>query len=284
MVRKIKSITVFGLGFGLILLIASCDNYVDKVTQQKIDEKLAIYEEERVERENLENSIKKSIQIEAEIHDSLRLKDELKIASFNGNKKNIQDLIDDKFIKSQSRYNLLKIVGHTAKLVNENDTIKKYEVELFSYLNDTIKPEIINPGDDGLLSELKITKKMTATLNFFIGEGSLNNDEIYHGTVSETSNVIIDEKELDLEKIKNQFSTPASMKDVELITRVTVTEYVHKKYKKREKKIKVKEFPVIGSGVSLGTEFYTETSSMERSFKVSIDTTPIKDILSRLGS
>ncbi|SHG30687.1 hypothetical protein [Flagellimonas flava] len=274
---KFLLVTIIGM------TVMSCcdDDKVDKKTQQEIDEKLALYEKENLEREDLEGSIQNSIHIEAEIQDEIKISDELKLNKLETTQ-TIKDLIDDKFIKSQSRYNLLKIVGHTAKLVDENESSKKYEVELFSYLNDSIKPEIINPGKDGLLSELKITKNMTATLKFFIADGSLKDNQIYHGTVSETSNVIIDEKELDLKKLKKEFKTPKSMKNVELITRVTVTEYVHKKYNKRSRKIKVKEFPLIGSGVSLGTEFYTESSRMERSFKVSIDTTPIEDIIRRL--
>ncbi len=278
---KNRTCKLFSIIFSLCLFLVGCDNYVDKETQKKIDESLTIQKEQESKRLELEKSFQNKILFEAYIPDEIKITDELQTESFNGDIE-LKDLLDSKYIKAQSRYNLLKIIGHTAKLIRSEESKKVYEVDLFSYLNDTIKPVVVNPGEKGLLSELKITKKMAASLNFFIGEGSLNNDEIFHGTVSETANVIIDEKELDLNKIKKMFSTVESRKGVELITRITVTEFLHKKYKKREKKIKVKEFPIIGSGVSLGTEFFTETSSLNRSFKVSIDTTPIADIILRL--
>ena len=278
---KNKSKKILFALFSLTYILIGCDNYVDKETQKLINEKIEFYEKQKSKSDLVNQTLQNSILIEAEIPDEIKISEELGTSNLDGNRE-IMDLMDDKFIKSQSRYDLLKIAGHTTKLVSSDSKTKVYEVDIFSYLNDTIKPKVINPGVNGLLSEFKITNKMTATLNFFIGEGSLNNSEIYHGTVSETANIIIDEKELDLNKIKRVFITPESRKNIELITRVTVTEFLHKKYKKREKKIKVKEFPLIGSGVSLGTEFFTETSSLNKSFKVSIDTTPIEEIIIRL--
>ncbi|TXE11595.1 hypothetical protein FUA26_05880 [Seonamhaeicola algicola] len=266
----------------LLSLLTSCnDENVDSETQAKIDEEIKLQKEEQEKLNIIDKSIGKSMVVQVEIPDSLKIFEELQSDQFVN--KGLSDLVDGKFINDKFRYDLLKVIGHSAKLISSNDNKEVYNVEPFNYLKDKPKPEITYPGDNGLLSELKITNKMTATLSFFGIEGGITNEEIYYGSISETANIIIDDKQMDVTKILSQFSTEESREGVELITRVTVTEFLHKKYKKRDKKIKVKEFPIIKSGVSLGTEFFTENSSLERTFKVSINTTSINDIIARLG-
>ncbi len=262
----------------LILGCGSNEN-VDEETEKLIKEELQLQNKIQEKLNSFDQRIEETLLIKVEIADSLKISNELKEdPTIN---KGLEGLIDDKFINDKFRYDLLKVIGHSAKLKSTTNNIKVYNVQPFNYLKDKPKPKITYPNENGLLSELKITNKMTSTLNFFGIKSGLTNEEIYYGTVSETANLIIDDKLLDLPKIKRQFTTEESRKGVELITMVTVTEFLHKKYTKRERKIKVKEFPLIKSGVSLGKDFFTENSFLKRTFKVSIETTPIDEIISR---
>ena len=273
-------ITLFLICIFLVISCRNDDNILDSETEKLVQQATAELSEELENLNSFDQKLKNSIFLEVELPEQSKVAEEL--LKENVDIENLDDLIDRKFIKSNFRYDLFKVIGHSAKPIVNSNPVKVYEVEIFNYMIDSVKPEIIYPGEAGLLEEIKITKNMTASLSFFIGSGSLENNEIYHGTISETAAVIIDENEIDLDKIKKTFPTEESRSNVELITSITVTEFLHKKYKKREKKIKVKEFPVIKSGVSLGTGFYTENSSLKKKYKISINTTSIQDIISRI--
>lgn len=281
MKKKINFIYKVTLNLFLISILLACNSEENINTKSSVDESLKNSEEEIFKINSFEAKAKESITLTAILPEQLKINNEL--SKENSNFKDFSDLIDNKYINDKFRYDLFKVVGHSAKLVRSTDSIKVYNVEIFNYMIDSVKPEITYPGDRGLLDEVKITKEMAFTLSFFVGNSSLEDKEIFHGTISETANVIIDEKEINIDKILRVFPTENSRKNVDLITRVTVTEFIYKKYKKREKRIKIKEFPLIKSGVTLGTDFFTETSSVKKRYKVSIDTTPIQDIINRSG-
>lgn len=266
----------------LSLVIFSCNDLSKEEIQEK-KEILQVYEENKKNLESIDNELKNSIQIHAKVSDSLKLSDELMSQNLVPGE-NLKKLMKSKFIENEFRYDLMKVIGHSAKLISSTDKEQIYNVELFNYLNDSAKAEVKYPNENGILEEVKITSKMSAALNFFIGSASLENNEIFHSIISQTANIIIDENQINLEKIKREFPNSQSRQNVELITSVTVTEFMNKKYVKREKKIKVSQFPLIKSGVSLGSDFFTESSRLRRRFKVSIQTTPIEDIIQRIGN
>ncbi|WP_160114742.1 hypothetical protein [Aquimarina sp. AU474] len=175
------------------------------------------------------------------------------------------------------RGDLRNLIG----LIATKDNTGKYTVGGVDFKKDSADIELKAP-EGGKLKEYKYDRNQITSINWLLSV-SLEDNELAHFTLEDISRAVLGTPNIDYEKITNSFKlTDQNIDRKYLIAIATVTAITSKKYTKRTRKIKVSEFPLVGSAISAGNELFTSNLEFQRDYRVGMRLIPIKSILEEL--
>ncbi len=175
------------------------------------------------------------------------------------------------------RGDLRNLIG----LIATKGNTGKYTVGGVDFKTDAAAIELKAP-EGGKLKEYKYDRNQITAINWLLSV-SLEDNELVHFTLEDISRAVLSTPNINYEKISRSFKlTDQNIDSKYLIAIATVTAITSKKYTERTRKIKVSEFPLVGSAISAGNELFTSNLEFQRDYRVGMRLIPIKSILEEL--
>lgn len=176
--------------------------------------------------------------------------------------------------------NLALIVGHVLEL---GEGVKggkqKFNVYPRSILKDDVNvaAEIKAPINANS-TEIKATKTDVINLGLSFLDANISNDQFYLFTENTKLNLNLNEREIDSTKLKSYACTDLNTCNEYVIDWANIVEIHTEKYKKADKKVKVKNLPPFISAVINGGDFavMNEESDKRTIYKLHIHIVPIR--------
>jgi hypothetical protein len=155
----------------------------------------------------------------------------------------------------------------------------EYTVGVVPFVKDKSELKVSVPKN-GVLVERKVEKKDEKKLGWILSV-ELDDSEILNYTIEDLSRAILDFEQMDVEKLQAVFNE-SNWNDRFIIVLATATAITHKTHRKKGRRIRFDEIPLIGSAISANSNIYISNESLQRDFRVGLRLVSIKSIIEEI--